>query len=186
MMVWLGVVGTVLAVVGCGVCLSLYLLFGILRDLGKAMRESTEEFATMEKRRFVQDDSILKHADVVNADFLKATRSENDRFLSVFEATSKGITRSHDQLSENFGALLRELRLSKSLLEGQTLLANRTVQSIKFLEKFIEMIQTGSRSPNRNFTTDAEAAESESGNISQYEAIVDGIERAQRAAEDLV
>lgn len=186
MMVWLGVVGTVLAVVGCGVCLGIYFLCGILKFLVKSVKDAANDHATAEDRRYQYQEQRLKEFGVSTEAFAKSLRTENEKFLASYETTNKGITRSHDQLSENFGALLRELRLSKSLLEGQTLLANRTVQSIKFLEKFIEMIQTGSRSPNRNFTTDAEAAESESGNISQYEAIVDGIERAQRAAEDLV
>jgi len=161
MLIWLGVVSTILALIGLGVLYEIFALNSALRVLssGDPLRQFREE-----RERAARDFT-----------------EKADRFISEFKQATSGVTKSQDNLADSLGALLREIRVSKQLAQGMGALGEQTIAAIDKLWKMIEMIRTGPRSAASIAPSDEEAAARERGESPEQQQAIEAMLASARS-----
>lgn len=139
MLIWLGVVGTVVALTGIGLLFLLYFLLSALRTLTELMQSETKKFLDELNEFFESGESALKrHAE-------KIETADKDMLLGV------------KSLREAWETLATEIRTRYQNYDKAQRLAMRQIQAIEFLEKTMKSIQGARRHPSDNVSVPSEA-----------------------------
>ena len=178
MLIWLGVVGTVVCLVLIGILFQLYMASAMVGDYITAIVTASDR---MEKACH----ETLQAVDNTSAMFGKKLRDENDRaagefsrvikegiaqystrtdlMVSDWRQTFDSFSKSEKELAENLGLLLREIKVSKLLANGAVSVVEQNVLAIDKLWQLYETIRGGPRSAAKIAPTDADAASHEAG-----------------------
>lgn len=189
MLIWLGVVGTVLALVMSIFVVAVIMLAkrdaDAVKSLEKCVASLIDNSVEMvrgiriERESFVaglsqsnashladlkETDAKLMQAmshvfDGLTSDFHK----QADQAISDWKQVAAAFTKSEQELAENLGALLREVKVSKQLAQGGLAVIEQNVLAIDKLWQMVEMIRTGPRSAAKVQPTEADAAAHEQG-----------------------
>ena len=169
MLIWLGVVGTVLCLGVIAIIIAAMLLDSrmlkvcrALEDAGKTAEEFLENFKR-ERAEFIDgmDDSGVSHASELKAIFGQFTKSEQE-------------------LADNLAALLREVKVSKAFALGSTALVEQNVAAVDKLWQMVEMLRRGPRVATNLAPSDEEIARREKGESSEQQVAIDGMLAAAR------
>jgi hypothetical protein len=163
MLIWLGVVGTVLALCGVLGCWLLFSVGGVFREAMKDLQTVRESFWNLAKRyEFVFEQEHEEMGKMFSSS-IKDFGVQADRSLADWKQASSGFTKSEQELADNLGALLREVKVSKQLAQGALAVVEQNVLAVDKLWQMVEMIRTGPRAAPKIAPTDADAAAHEAG-----------------------
>src|SRR5579872_1772818 len=163
MLIWLGVVGTVLALVGIGVLVGMFVLGKDLLAHAEAIRDSAHKAMEAEKLRSEEDAKAIDKINSALESFTKSLQSQAERFLADAKSGATEFVKSERELADNLAALLREVKVSKQLAQGALAVVEQNVLAVDKLWQMIEMIRTGPRTATKIAPTDEDAAAHERG-----------------------
>ena len=179
MLIWIGVMLTLLVVTSLLLSYFVYLLCDIVRSHANTLKETYEKQNAVQRDYTKTLETALNDACEISeertADFKKAIETVFGDFLKSFEFGTKSIIRSQDDLAANIATLLREIKISKTMAEGTLEMAGRMVGGLDYLEKVINAVKSGPRNATVTAPTDEQAADWERGDRAQEEAIMAGI-----------
>ena len=175
MLIWLGVVGTVLALVGMLMLAALYFLV-------KALKAGDDKYAVFLNQEAAIASDLRQHSktflDALGgalANFEKGIGSQNDKFLAEWKPAAAAFAKSEQELADNLAALLREIKVSKQLAQGSLAMVEQNVLAVDKLWRMVEMIRTGPRSAAKIAPTDADAAATERGDDDEQQRAIEAV-----------
>lgn len=163
MLIWLGVVATVLALIGVAGIVTIVWAVVRLEKRAEFLDDSQDAFLEAQKIRMGHEDLWLKDISSAFAEFSKQFRADTERFLSEWKSGTVAFTKSEQELADNLAALLREVKVSKAFAQGATALVEQNVAAVDRLWQMVEMIRRGPRTPTSIAPSDEEAAAKERG-----------------------
>lgn len=198
MMVWIGVMLSLLVILIGGTLYALFSLRDILRlnipDLIASLRESRSDLKAFSKSiesTMTEVDDLAderterfeKALDRVLNEWLKAFDGHTERLLATYEQNGKAMIRSQDDLTASLSELGRDLKISKNMAQAGMLLAEKTVEAVNYFRSLAEAARSGPRSAAVSAPTEEQAAEWEKGATEQDRAILEMLTAAREAAD---
>ena len=183
MLIWLGAVGTVLAVVMTGVLYGIFQLVQKMEEnkaiLARAASEQLSQYQQWER----SSDAWLEKTRTVFSEGGKVIDSHADRILTEYKQATSSFAKSEQELADNLGALLREVKVSKALAQGALAVVEQSVLAVDKLWQMVEMIRTGPRVAARvpKPEDDAEGG----ANLDQEQAIRDTLANAAARMKEI-
>lgn len=163
MLIWIGIVGTLLALIGLVGIAAIVWAVKRLEARAEFEDDGRDVFLESQKARMVHEDQWLRELSGIFAEFSKTSRADGERFLADWKAASGVFTKCEQELADNLAALLREVKVSKAFAQGATALVEQNVAAVDKLWQIVEMIRRGPRTPTNIAPTDAQAAAREHG-----------------------
>jgi hypothetical protein len=154
MLIWLGVVATVLTVVMMGVLYGLFLLVEESRKSQRVLQENVSGQVRLYQEWDRASDAWLEKIRGVFSEGGKVVDSHAERILADFKQATSGFAKSEQELADNLGALLREIKVSKQLAQGVSALGEQQVLATEKLWKLIQVVREGPRAAANIAPTD--------------------------------
>jgi hypothetical protein len=181
MLIWIGVVGTVLCLIGMVVAYLIYSAVSAWQLSMVDLHTIKESFWNLGKQYGTAFDKSRDGMEAVFAEAAKKIEIQNERFISDFKQATANVTKSQDNLADSLGALLREIKISKQLAQGMGALGEQTLTAIDKLWKLIELIRSGPRAAANIAPNDEQIAAAERGESPEQEAAIQAMLAGARA-----
>lgn len=178
MLVWLGVTGTVLALIGLGIVGAI--VWAVIRFERRAefQDDAQDAFLDAQKQRMAHEDVWLKDFRAACDDHGKVLAREIDRFAAEWKQASQPFAKSEQELADNLAALLREIKVAKAFAAGSMAMVEQNVAAVDKLWQVVQMIRQGPRTPTNLSPSDEQIAARERGENPEQQAAIDAMLRA--------
>jgi hypothetical protein len=178
MLIWIGVVLTILALVGMVICSQLGIATGCVSDFVQAFAKAADQIETachdhmqacdnatriFGKQMVDENNRAAAEMGKVLDRSIQTYSTRSELAVAEFKTVAAAFTKSEQELAENLGHLLREVKVSKQLSQGALAVIEQNVLAIDKLWQMVEMIRTGPRSAAKVQPTEADAAAHEQG-----------------------
>ena len=175
MLIWLGVVGTVLVVVGMGVLYAVFLLIQESRESRNVVLKSAAEQSRQYQEWDRASELWIEKIRSVFSEGGKVLDSHAEKILNDWKYAASSFTKSEQELADNLAALLREVKVSKAFAVGSVALVEQNVAAVDKLWQMFEMIRRGPRTATNLAPSDEEIAAREKGSSADQQAAIDGM-----------
>ena len=182
-LVWLGVVGTVLALCGILGCWLLFAAVGVCRETMKDLHAVRDSFWELGKQYGKAFDSQWQSMEKLFSASIKDFGLQADRSLADWKQAAASFAKSQQELADNLAALLREIKVSKQLSQGALAVVEQNVLAVDKLWQMVEMIRTGPRTAARIPPPDQDAQGGS--DLDQEQAIRDTLANAAARMKEI-
>lgn len=180
MLIWLGVTGTILALIGVGVIGSVVWAVVRLERRAEFLDDAQDNFLEAQNKRMEREDAWLREFSAVFADGGKKLRADAERVVADWKSAATAFAKSEQELADNLAALLREVKVSKAFATGSIALVENNVIAVEKLLKLVEYIRMGPRTPTNVAPTDEQIAAAEKGESPDQQLAIESMLKAAR------